>query len=185
VKLQVVRTVDIDETLRQRLFAWLCQEFEVFADEIAWAIADWHVLAWEGELLVGHVDITERTALVAGRELRLGGIGGVVTLKEWRKRGIATAALQRAARFLQDELAVPFGLLVCDPSLAPYYHKLGWRVVAGPLIFDQPVSFKPGLDQAISDGPSQKVALEIAIMVLPCREDNWPAGLIDLCGLPW
>jgi aminoglycoside 2'-N-acetyltransferase I len=185
VKLQVVRTVDIDETLRPRLLAWLNQEFEVYADEIAWAIADWHVLAWEGDLLVGHVDITERNALVGEQALRLGGVGGVVTLKEWRKRGIASAAMQKAAEFLRDELAVPFGLLVCDPNLAPFYRELGWQTVDGPLIFDQPDSFQPGLDQVLSGGPVHKVTLEGAILVLPCREHNWPAGVIDLCGLPW
>jgi aminoglycoside 2'-N-acetyltransferase I len=185
MKLEIVRSVDIDETLRPRLLAWLYQEFNTYADEIAWTIADWHVLAWEGDLLVGHVDITERTALVDGKELRLGGIGGVVTLSEWRKHGIATAAMQQTARFLRDELVAPFGLLVCDPALTPFYQKLGWQVVAGPLIFDQPVDFKPGLDQVISDGPSHKVTLEGAIMVLPCCAEDWPSGLIDLCGLPW
>jgi aminoglycoside 2'-N-acetyltransferase I len=181
VKLEVVRSVDIDEALRQQLFAWLNQEFNVDADEYVWVIADWHVLAWEGDLLVGHVDITERTASVAGNELRLGGIGGVVTLKAWRRGGIASAAMQKAAEFLRDELAVPFGLLVCDPALAPFYQKLGWQVVAGPLIFDQPVSLQAGLDQVISGGSTRKVTLEGAILILPCREQNWPAGLIDLC----
>jgi aminoglycoside 2'-N-acetyltransferase I len=185
VKLEIVHSVDIEESLRQRLLAWLYREFGTYTDEYAWAIADWHVLAWEGDLLVGHVDITERTASVGGGELRLGGIGGVVTLQEWRKRGIASAALERAARFLRDELAVPFGLLVCDPALTPFYQELGWQTVAGPLIFDQPAFFQPGLDQTISGGPTHKVTLEGAIMILPCREHGWPAGLIDLCGLPW
>ena len=185
MKLEVVRSVDIDETLHQRLLAWLNQEFSDYTDEYAWAIADWHVLAWEGAQLVGHVDVTERTALVGGQALRLGGIGGVVTLKEWRKRGIASASMQKAAEFLRDEQAVPFGLLVCDPALAPFYQKLGWQVVAGPLVFDQLTSLQPGLDQVLSAGPVHKVTLEGGILVLPCREHNWPAGFIDLCGLPW
>ena len=93
--------------------------------------------------------------------------------------------MQKAAEFLREALAVPFGLLVCDPALAPFYQELGWQVVAGPLIFDQPASFQPGLDQVVSGGPTYKVTLEGAIMVLPCQEHNWPAGLIDLRGLPW
>ncbi len=185
MKLEIVHSKDIDEPLRRQLLAWLYREFGTYADEYAWAIADWHVLAWEGDLLVGHVDITERTASVGGEELRLGGIGGVVTLQERRMRGIAKAALEQAARFLRDELAVPFGLLVCDPVLTPFYEKLGWQAVAGPLIFDQPASFRPGLDQVISGEATHKATLEGAIMVLPCRDHDWPAGLIDLCGLPW
>jgi GNAT superfamily N-acetyltransferase len=185
VKLEVLCSVEIDETLHQRLLAWLNQEFESYADEYAWAIADWHVLAWEGDLMVSHVDITERTASVGGKALQLGGVGGVVTLKEWRKRGLASAAMQEAARFLRDVLAVPFGLLVCDPALMPFYQQLGWQEVPGPLIFDQLDTFQPGLDQVISCGPTHKVIMKGAIMVLPCREQNWPAGPIDLCGLPW
>ena len=185
MKLEVIKTVDIDEALHQRLFTWLYQGFGADSDEFAYAVADWHVLAWEGDLLVGHVDITDRIGLVGGQELRLGGIGGVLTSKEWRKRGIATAAVQQADSFLLEELAVPFGLLVCAPALVHFYHKLGWQTVDGPLICDQPASFQPGPEQVIASGPTHKVPLEGPIMVLPCRQEIWPAGLIDLCGFPW
>ena len=82
-------------------------------------------------------------------------------------------------------VAVPFGLLVCAPALVHFYHKLGWQTVDGPLICDQPASFQPGPEQVIASGPTHKVPLEGPIMVLPCRQEIWPAGLIDLCGFPW
>ncbi len=185
MKLVLVRAVDIDEALSQRLEAWLSQVFDEPVDDYIGAVPGWRLLALEGDLPVGHVDITERTVLVDGQPLQVGGIGGVATLEGWRRRGIATAALQCAADFLGDELAVPFGLLFCDPALVPFYAKLGWQEIPGPLVYDQPDPCEPGLEQAVADRPVHKVLLDGAAMVLPCLEQNWPAGLVDLCGFPW
>ncbi|MBN1976229.1 MAG: GNAT family N-acetyltransferase [Anaerolineae bacterium] len=105
-----------------------------------------------------------------GQPVKLGGIGGVVALPEWRGRGLGTATLERAAAFMQDELQVAFGLLICGPDMVPFYRRLGWQVVEGPLTFDQ---------------PGGKVVFDEVTMVLPCAEQEWPNGEIDLCGLPW
>jgi hypothetical protein len=35
------------------------------------------------------------------------------------------------------------------------------------------------------DQPSGKIVFDAVIMILPCRMETWPAGTIDLCGLPW
>ncbi len=163
MKLEVVRHVDMDEALRGQLFAWLDGEFGDYTNACLNTVADWHVLAWEGDTLVGHVDITDRLAQVGGHPLRLGGVGGVVTLKEWRKCGIASAAMRRTDAFLH-ELAVPFGLLICDPAMTPFYGKLGWREVSGPLVYDQ-------LDP-VNRGLAHKVTLDGAAMILPCLEQN-------------
>ena len=57
-----------------------------------WATADWTVMVWEDEDLVTNVHIVERTVLVGGQPVRLGGIGNVATKVEWRKRGYARSA---------------------------------------------------------------------------------------------
>ena len=71
---------------------------------------------------------------------------------------------------IRDELQVAFGLLICDECMIPFYSRLGWQVVEGPLMFDQ---------------PGGKVVFDDVTMVLPCAGENWPEGTIDLCGLPW
>jgi GNAT superfamily N-acetyltransferase len=137
---------------------------------VAWSTVNWHVLVKvEGEW-VSHVGIVERVGTVAGRPVKLGGIGGVGTLPEWRRRGHAQVAMEKAEQFLRDELAIEFGLLICDQHMIPYYGKLGWQVVKGPLTFDQ---------------PQGKVMFPDVTMVLPCAGKEWPPGVIDLCGLPW
>jgi aminoglycoside 2'-N-acetyltransferase I len=170
MEMAITRTSDLSPAEYQRIRNWLWQVFAAEAVQYQWAEPDWHMLWYEDSNPVCHVDITERLAMVGGQAVRLGGIGGVITVPERRGRGLATAALQQAAAFLHDPLVVEFGLLMCDPAMTPFYKKLGWQTVEEPLIFDQ---------------PGGKVDLHGAVMILPCRGQAWPPGLIDLCGLPW
>src|SRR4051812_2221026 len=74
----------------------------------------WRFLVWEGERLVTHVGVMERTIRVGGQPLHVGGIYAVMTRPADRGKGHASAALQRAAAFMRDELAsAEHGLLVC------------------------------------------------------------------------
>jgi hypothetical protein len=62
-------------------------------------------------------------------------------------------------------------LLLCRPELEPFYERLGWRTVPGPLAFEQ---------------PGQRLTWPLRVMVLPCAPGaEWPRGTIDLRGLPW
>jgi hypothetical protein len=141
-------------------------------DEIdyEWAEVDWFVIVREGAELVSNVEIIERQAVVAGTPVRLGGIGGVATRTAWRRRGFAEAALKVAQSFMRRRLAVDYGLLICSEQLVPYYGKLGWQVVAGPMLIEQ---------------AGGQVTYSAPIMVLPVCKKDWPEGVIDLCGKPW
>jgi GNAT superfamily N-acetyltransferase len=131
---------------------------------------DWHILVEMDEQLASCLSIVERTCTVGGQPVRLGGIAGLATLPEWRGRGLAGAALQRAAAFMRDKLDAEFGLLLCRRDLVPYYRRFGWQLAEGPLTFAQ---------------PGGKVTYQEAAMVLPITGREWPPGMIDLCGLPW
>jgi len=131
---------------------------------------DWHVVVLQDGLFVSQAGIVERTVTVAGEPVRLGGIGGVATLPALQKRGLASIAMKKAADFMRDSLKVDFGLLLCAAQTEPFYRKLGWRMVPGPLIVDQ---------------PRGKVTFDGVTMILPCVRQDWPSGTIDLCGLPW
>src|SRR5438552_18647981 len=109
--------------------------------------------------------------VVAGKErARVAGIGSVVTKAEHRKQGIATAMLERAASVMRDQLDVEFGMLICRGEVAPVYVKSGWVRVEGSTRFWQ---------------PSGMVIYPYETMVLKLGEREWPAGAIDLNGLPW
>ena len=135
-----------------------------------WASADWTVMVWEDEEMVSNVHIVERTALVGGQPVRLGGIGNVSTKVEWRKRGYAAAALRVAQDFLADPLKVDFGLMQTVERLVPYYEKMGWKMVAKSVLMEQ---------------PEGRQGLSYPVLVLPVLRQDWPQGSIDLCGLPW
>jgi len=135
-----------------------------------WARAGWIHLTWEGERLRCHLEIFERQGEVAGEPVLLGGLGGLLTQPAYRGKGLATAAIGEAVRFMASELQVEFGLLVCEERLEPFYIRLGWETARSPLFFDQP------------DG---RVQWPGSVMILPLGGRLWPEGAIDLCGLPW
>ncbi len=135
-----------------------------------WSDADWHVMVHIDGSLVSYVAIVERVGAVDERPVRLGGVGAVATLPEWRGRGLASVAMEKAAAFMDYELGVEFGLLLVDEATVPFYRRLGWELVPGPLVFDQ---------------PGGKVTFPDLTMVLPFAGREWPQGTIDLRGLPW
>ncbi len=135
-----------------------------------WSDADWHVMVHANGTLVSYVAIAEREGAVNDQPVKLGGIGGVATLPEWRGRGLASAAMKKAAAFMDKKLGVEAGLLLVDEATEPFYRRLGWKRVPGPLVFDQPWG---------------KVTWHELTMVLPFGGREWSPGPIDLRGLPW
>ena len=163
---------ELPAALRPTLEAWskVC-----FPDQhgITWTCeAPWHVVVYEDGQPVSYLDILERPCTVDGQPVNLAGIGGVMTPPEFRKRGYASQALEAAAGFMRTRIDAPFALLVTGQSRIPFYGRLGWQPVEGPLRFFQP----DGLDK------SDRIAV---IMILSLRGDPWPGGEIDLRGLPW
>jgi predicted GNAT family N-acyltransferase len=154
---------------REIIGRWIRKEFPPEVDPHKWAPLNWRVLARLDGELVSVVEILERTLTVAGRPIRVAGIGNVITPEPWRGRGFATALMRRAQTFACEELGVPFCFLVCEPHVLSFYEERGWQLVEGPLVFDQPAG---------------KVTWEHQTMVLPCAGETWPPGVIDLCGLP-
>src|SRR5262245_3310022 len=131
----------------------------------------WRFLVWEDGRLVSHVGVLERTIRVGGQPRHVGGVYSVMTRPTDRGRGHASAALERAAAFMRDELPrAGHGLLLCIDERLRFYRRLGWERVPDPVVFDQP------LGRHVND---------INTMVLPLRGRDWPPGEVDLCGLPW
>jgi aminoglycoside 2'-N-acetyltransferase I len=139
--------------------------------DIVFADADLRVLVQaEGEGLVCHVGIFRREVTWNGRTIRAGGIGGVATRADLRRRGYASIALNAAIQTLKDEGATDFGLLFCEPSNVPFYIERGWKPFQGEIFADQ---------------PRGRVRFDaIAPYVYDLRRAP-RQGTIDLCGLPW
>jgi len=142
------------------------------ARHVTWAPVQWSVLVWSPEgALLSHVGLVVRHGALDGAPARIGGVGGVKTHPGAEGRGLASAALARAAAALREEHGVAFSLLVCRDDLLPFYGRLGWRPFAGRLLVEQPA------------GPTLFTVNRA--MVLPGLGAAPGAGTIDLKGLPW
>jgi aminoglycoside 2'-N-acetyltransferase I len=138
---------------------------------IEWADPDLRVLieAPSGGLAC-HVGIHFRTITWNGRKFQIGGIGGVSTRADCRRRGYAGVALGAAIQTMRDHEAVQFALLFCEPHNFAFYQSRGWHPFTGEIYAEQ---------------PGGKIRFEA---MAPFVFDFGRApreGVIDLCGLPW
>jgi GNAT superfamily N-acetyltransferase len=138
---------------------------------IVFAHADLRVLVSEPDGLVCHVGIFRREVTWNGRKMRCGGIGGVATRDDRRRRGLATVALDAAIQTLKDEGSIDFAMLFCEPHHAPFYVARGWKPFEGEIHAEQP-----------EKGRVAFTAIAPYIFELKRTPRR---GAIDLCGLPW
>jgi aminoglycoside 2'-N-acetyltransferase I len=122
------------------------------------------------EGVVSHVGLQRREVTWNGRKMRAGGIGVVLTREDFRRRGYASIALNAAIQTLKDEASTDFGLLFCEPHLAPFYTGRGWKPFDGEIYCEQ---------------PQGRIRFEATAPYVYHLKRAPPTGIIDLCGLPW
>jgi aminoglycoside 2'-N-acetyltransferase I len=138
---------------------------------VVWANAERRLLVWnDRDELVCHVGCYLRQAKCAGSEVRIGGIGGVITRRDSRKQGHASTAIRMAVAEMRDSGGADFALLVCEPHNFAFYRGLGWRQFAGDLFCEQ---------------PGGRVRFDAMTPFVFDLRLSPQAGAIDLCGLPW
>jgi predicted N-acetyltransferase YhbS len=158
-------TQEIIDRMDQLVFAG---ETDVGINE--WADSDWMVLGRVNGEIVTQLGLLKRDIYVGGTRMTVGGVGGVATHPAWQRRGLGTALMRAAAKFLQTEIKVSFGLLVCADETQPFYARLGWKTIATELW--------------VTQGDKSR-SLQTAVMILPLDDHEWQQGKIDLCGPPW
>jgi len=138
---------------------------------LTFAYPEWRVLVEaDPEGVVSHVGIHRREVTWNGRKMRAGGIGGVLTRADCRRRGYASIALNAAIQTLKDEGSTDFGLLFCEPHHAPFYTGRGWKPFDGEIWCEQ---------------PQGRIRFEATAPYVFHLKRAPPTGIIDLCGLPW
>ncbi len=166
--IRVVKELTDEE--RERLFGWGENIFGIEDNKYSWRPKDLHIILDVDGQAVSHVGLIEQTVDVAGKPVRVGGIGAVVTAGDLHGRGYAQKAMRYAEKTMCEELNIEFGLLFCLDRLKPFYERQNWQPVSEPVEFEQ---------------PSGKMVSPFNVMVLPCKSQMWPAGAVDLCSLPW
>jgi len=137
---------------------------------IVFAHADLRVLVENDGELVCHVGLYRREVTWNGRKLRVGGIGSVATHPDFRRRGLASIALDAAIHTFKDERATDFAMLFCEPHNASFYAGRGWKPFNGEVYAEQ-AGTRARFD-----------AMDPYVFYLKRAPHE---GEIDLCGLPW
>jgi aminoglycoside 2'-N-acetyltransferase I len=167
-RIETIHEEDLTEERRDQLIQWFRDEFGYIP--LKWADPEWYVLALNGQELIGRLAIIDRIVLVEGQQIHVGGVSGVVTKKEWRKRGVGGALMVEAVNVIEDKLHTPFGLLLCREEVSGFYKGMGWKVNDFSTRFEQ---------------PSGKMTFPRLTMTYSCKGTVWPKSPIDLNGLPW
>jgi aminoglycoside 2'-N-acetyltransferase I len=152
---------------------WPEAEFEKLSwGHIKWAEADLRVLIEASDDgLICHTGIFFRTVTWNGQKVHIGGIGGVATRFDYRRRGYASLALTAAVQTMRDHDAAQFALLFCEPHNFGFYQSRGWNPFAGDIYAQQP------------EGRIHFTVMAPYVFDLKRRAPQ--RGTIDLCGLPW
>jgi aminoglycoside 2'-N-acetyltransferase I len=138
---------------------------------IRWANADLRVVLETPEHgVVAHVGLYFRMVTWNGVKMHIGGIGGVSTHPDHRRRGYASVALNAAVQAMRDRQDVQFALLFCEPHNEAFYEARGWHRFAGEVYVEQP--------------QGRMRFTEMAPYVLDFKRAP-RRGSIDLLGLPW
>jgi aminoglycoside 2'-N-acetyltransferase I len=103
--------------------------------------------------------------------VHVGGIGGVASRADQRRRGYATIALNAAVHTMREHDAAQFALLFCEPHNCKFYRLRGWQPFGGTVFAEQ---------------PEGRIRFEaMAPLVLDLKRRAPTLGTLDLCGLPW
>ena len=139
---------------------------------VKWAHADLRVLIeTEDGALACHVGIYFRTVTWNGQKVHIGGIGGVATRPDQRRRGYASLALNAAVHTMRDHDTAQFALLVCEPHNFEFYRSRRWQPFGGTVFAEQ---------------PEGRIRFDVmAPLVLELKRPAPTLGTLDLCGLPW
>jgi GNAT superfamily N-acetyltransferase len=168
--IEIKRTDFLSEAECRHLFEWGEDIFGANDLNLTWRFKTAHFLLFEDDRLVSHVGVLQHAVSVGDETVTVGGVGGVVTRPEAQGKGHAKTLMGRVADCFTREWAVAAGLLFCLPRMVPFYRSLGWEKIEDPVLIEQP------------DG---SVESPMGIMILPCRENCWPGGKVNLNSLPW
>lgn len=84
------------------------------------------VIAYEKGDIVGRILLHKRKIIADGEEILLGGIGGVCTHREMRRKGVASKLLDCSMKNLKKENCDIVFLCTDIPKLSPLYSNFGF-----------------------------------------------------------
>lgn len=140
-----------------------------------YARGELHALARAGGELVGYAATARRFIGVGDHELVVSGVGGVMTKQALRSQGIGRLVIGALQEAMRTDAPSDFGLLGCRPDVVPFYRSCGFELID---TICRDVRPGDGMTVVESAGPTLVCAGTRPV-------GQWPAGTVDLRGLPW
>lgn len=171
------RSMPIDDRIpaaERELFArWAAEIFagSPLAKQLAWVSEfAYQVVVYQDSVPVSYLRIVDRTGLVDGHPVRMGGVADVMTPPQYRRKGFGGVAVEESGRAIFDGMQAQLGVLFCADELIPFYARHGWQLADCPVTIDQ---------------PGGKRLWPQHTMLLARPGETWAPKSIDICGLPW
>jgi len=133
MRLYVGHTHELDPTLLEAVRRFLVEVFDDEFSEQDWehSLGGIHVIAFDGDDVVGHASVVQRQMIVGGRTLRIGYVEGVGVRADRQRAGIGGQMMSVLEGII--ERAFDFGALSASDAAVPMYAGRGWTVWRGPL----------------------------------------------------
>lgn len=123
----------------------------------------------DGEL-AGFAHVFPRLGRLDGAAVLMGCLGTVMTAKAHQGSGVGSATVKMANEIILKNIQADLGVLLCKPSLVPFYERLGWRRMVNSVLVEQPAG---------------KMRWPYAAMLLFGGDGTALPLELDLCGLPF
>jgi len=148
--IRIAPTDALSPSVLRDLRAMLDAAFADAAGDAAFTDDDWqhaiggvHVWLSDGDRVVSHASLVERTMVCAGTRLGAGYVEAVATLAARRREGHGTTVVRRVGELIRERY--PVGVL--STGAHPFYERLGWERWRGPTF----VSAAHGLERTPDD----------------------------------
>jgi predicted GNAT family N-acyltransferase len=167
--------VELDELTAgdwARVVAGVHEPFGPEGGELAWREKERHfaLRADDGRLLALAATVNVAIEVAGAQSFDVVGLGGVIVTRSERGSGLMAKVVQPVLSLARD-MGPDHAMLFCRPVLAPVYGRLGFAEIAAAVWAEQP------------RGP---VKMPIRAMWRALRAGaTWPAGRVDVLGLPF
>lgn len=138
--------------------------------------AELHVIAVLDGEVIGNVGMQRRLITVGNQQILIAGTGGVLIKPTHRQSGLGQKLLSRLQEANRTLAPVDYGYLGCREEVIPFYERSHYiRITA--------------TERYVSDDDQTTVIEHTGSPIMICSGmkavNEWPTGIIDICGTPW
>jgi aminoglycoside 2'-N-acetyltransferase I len=164
IRIQVLSTQDIDEATVRAMFERAFAE-EVRDEDWEHCVGGIHVVAFEGDVPVGHAALVERELLQDGRAIRTGYVEGLAVEPSHQRRGIGSLIMDAIEPRIRAEFGL--GALSSSDEALAFYRRRGWVPWRGQTAVRMP-------DGEVKRTPDD----DDSVFVMPVAGELDPSGLL-------